>query len=608
MSAKNALLIMLTPTIQPQAYDEEFDVIVVGSGAGGLTAAITSALSGKENVLVAEKTKSFGGTTAFAGGGLWIPMSPQAVAAGYQDSLELSRRYIRNCLQEDYDHDLVSAFLEAGPKAIKWLEAQNAVRLISCPMPDYHVEIDGEIISRTLLNAPYDGRQLGPMLKKVRYPIQGLCAFGSMQGDLLELSRWTDPFGSWANFQFAMKGLLRYATDLLRYQKGTRQCNGNAFAGRLLGAANRAGVSLWNNASALAPIMDKDRVVGAMIRKDGRDIKVRARKAVVLASGGFSRSVEMSRKHLPNADWSAAPRGNKGEGLQFGVSAGGNLPTPHQNNALWAPISEFKPRKGPVRNYPHFSLDLTKPGSLIVDGEGRRFGNESAPYHVFGRQTHAAGVRKEYMVSDRRALRKYGIGICLPAPYPIVHILRRGYLESAPTIAALGVRLGINPQQLTATVERFNFMARDGKDLDFSRGERAYDRFYGDPAVKPNPCLAPLVTPPFYALPMYPGNGATLYGLQTDKDAQVLKPSGDPVPGLYAVGADQNNLMKGHYPGGGCTLGPALVFGYRAGLHISQQVRTVTEELSGEAPDHEAQGSLGSFKYNSIDQPLRGFC
>lgn len=480
-------------------------MIVVGSGAGGLSAAVTAAIQGKQKILVAEKTKYFGGTTAFAGGGLWVPLAPQSLALGYKDTPELAEKFIRNCLGKDYDHELVSAFLESGPEAIKWLEEQDAVKLLSCPMPDYHMEIEGGIVGRTLLNAPYEGRQLGPLVKKVRYPIQGLCAFGSMQICLTEMQVWMKPFSSLHNFTFATKGFLRYGTDLLKYGKGARLTNGNAMAGRLLGAADRAGVALWDNAAVLEPIMDKDRVVGATINRNGQTLRVRARKGVVLASGGFSRSVEMSRKYLPNSDWSAGPRGNKGDGIRFGVAAGGNLPPLNSNNALWAPVSEFKPRKGAVRNYPHFSLDVTKPGSIIVDGDGKRFGNESAPYHIFGRQAHAAGVRKEYMILDRYALRKYGIGVCLPAPYPIGHILRRGYLESAPTIRELAVRLGIDPDSLSATVERFNSMARAGKDLDFQRGEGAYEQFYGDPGVKPNPCLAPLAKAPFYALPMYPG-------------------------------------------------------------------------------------------------------
>ena len=543
---------------------------MVGSGAAGLAAAFTATVKGGQRVLVTEKTNYYGGTTAYSGGGLWIPGNPKMAALGLSDSRERTECYIRNCLGEAYQEDLISAFLDSAPEMVKFMEDSSAVRFIGIPAPDYHMDREGSAYGRTIMTKPYDGRRLGKLVKQVRYPLQGMCALGSMQTDLSEINIWKRPFANWDNFSFCTKNLTRYAVDRLQNGKGTALYNGNALVGRLLESVNGAEVALWNNAAAVEPIMRAGQIRGLVINRDGKRVQVQASKGVVLATGGFSRSVEMSRKYLPNSDWTAAPRGNQGDGLRIGVASGGKLSPPNPDNALWSPISQLQSKKGPVRNFPHLALDRSKPGCIIVDGDGQRFANESAPYQTFGKNTHAAGVRNQYLIGDSIFLRRYGMGMALPSPYPIGHLLRRDYLLQAPTIERLAQRIGIDPAQLSATVERFNDLARKGTDLDFHRGESIYDQGYGDPAVKPNSCLAPLETPPFYALPMYPGNVSTLYGLETDTNSQILDQAGNPVPGLYAVGADQNSIMKGRYPGGGPSLGPGMVFGYRAGLHLSQ--------------------------------------
>lgn len=543
---------------------------MVGSGAAGLTAAFTAAVSGKNSVLVVEKTNYYGGTTAYSGGGLWVPGNPKTSQLGLSDSRERAETYIRQILQDKYQEDLISAFLDSGPAMVEWMEKNSSVQFVGVPSPDYHMDREGSAYGRTIMTAPFDGRQLGRQLvKEVRYPLQGMCAFGSMQTDLSQIDMWKRPFGKWKNFSFCTRNLMRYGADLVRFGKGTALYNGSALIGRLLESANRAGVELWNNAAAVEPIGGSGQIEGLVIQQNGITMRVRANKAVVLASGGFGRSAEWSRRYLPNTDWSASPRGNQGDGLRIGVAAGAKLPPPNEDNALWSPISQLIPKKGPIRRFPHLALDRSKPGSIIVDGDGQRFANESAPYQPFGHETHAAGVRKEYMIADRRFLRRYGMGMALPAPYPIGNLLRKGYLLQASTIPELAQRIGIDPSKLSSTVDRFNEFARNGKDEDFQRGESIYDQGYGDREVKPNPCLAPLEKGPFYALPLYPGNVSTLFGLETDKNAQVLDSEGKAVRGLYAVGADQNSIMKGRYPGGGCTLGPGMVFAYRAGLHIS---------------------------------------
>lgn len=367
---------------------------------------------------------------------------------------------------------------------------------------------------------------------------------------------------------------MRYAVDLLRDGKGTYLCNGNALVGRLLEAAIEKGVQLWSNAAATEPILDGGKVVGVCIRREEQGlIRVRARKGEVLASGGFSRNAALTKKYLPATanSWTASPRSNQGDGIDIGVADGGHLPpVPSSGDAaLWTPISEIPTRRGPSRTYPHFAMGLTKPGSIIVDGDGKRFANESAPYQDLGKATIAAGVQQHFLIGTKRHLRKYGMGAALPAPYPVSQLVRSGYLMTAPDIPGLAHKLGIDPEQLSATVERFNGFARAGTDHDFHRGEASFDTVYGDAENKPNPCLAPLDQGPFYAVRLHAGNGITLAGLDTNKDAQVLDIDSKPVEGLYASGADANHFLQGRYASGGLTLGPAMVFGYRAGLHLA---------------------------------------
>jgi succinate dehydrogenase/fumarate reductase flavoprotein subunit len=501
-------------------------------------------------------------------------MNPVSQAAGFKDSPEQAENYLRNYLKDEYQavKPMASAYLEAAPAMVDFLEKNSATKFVAAPTPDYYMDVDGASkAGRTVLNAPYDGRRLRGMVKQVRYPLQGYCAFGSLQVDLLAMNTWRQPFRSWQNFSAVTRGVLRYAFDRVRWGKGTQLCNGNALVGRLLEKTIDSGVQLWNNAPVVKPLLDNGRVVGMVINKDGRELRVRAAHGVILASGGFARSSKLSRKYLSNPDWTVSPRGNVGDGMRFGLESGGKLPAPlGENAALWSPISVLRSPKGPARSYPHFATAITKPGSIMVDSDGKRFVNEAASYQDLGRATHKAGVRVSYLIGDKRHLRNYGMGMALPGGYPIRHLIKKGYLITAPTIPRLAYKLGIDPNNLSQTIERFNGFARKGKDEDFGRGDGSFDQAYGDYEIKPNPSLAPIEKSPFYALTLYSGNGITMYGLETDIDGRVLNDSGKPVPGLYAIGADANHFLRGHYPSGGLTLGPSMVFGYRAGLHVAK--------------------------------------
>lgn len=547
----------------------ECDVLVAGSGAGGLAAAVTARKAGLE-VIVAEKEPWFGGTTALSGGWLWIPNHPMQKAIGVADSMEDAATYLLHEAGEKYDPERVEAFLTAGPRMVEYFTRETAVQFDpSATFSDYHPDAPGgRPGGRSIVARAYDGRELGKMLKTLRPPLPELTVSGIMIGsgaELVHFMRWSKSLASAA---FVARRLLGHGVATLFHGRGVRLTNGNALAGRLLKSALDAGVQLWSRCAVKELAREGGAVRGALLERDGHEVRVHASKGVVLACGGFPQDPERRRRLFAHAEhFSPAPPGNTGDGLRLAQGAGARLDETLPNAAAWVPVSRVPRHDGSFGLFPHF-IDRAKPGVISVTRKGLRFVNEGNSYHDFVQALVKAGETSAWLVTDHRAIRAYGLGFVKPRPLPLGPHLRSGYLVRGDDLGELAHRAGIDAA-LEETVRRFNERAKSGSDPDFGKGSNAYNRFYGDPDIKPNPCVAPLAKAPFYAVKLEIGDLGTYAGIATNGNAQVLDENKRPIPGLYAAGNDALSIMGGNYPGPGITLGPAMTFGWIAGRHLA---------------------------------------
>ncbi|MBM3352955.1 MAG: FAD-dependent oxidoreductase [Betaproteobacteria bacterium] len=547
------------------------DVLVAGSGAGGMAAAVTARKAGLE-VLVAEKEPFFGGTTALSGGWLWIPNHPMQKEIGVSDSIEDASTYLLHEAGEKYDPERVNAFLTAGPRMVEFFARETAVKFDpSASFSDYHPEAPGgRPGGRSIVARAYDGRELGKMLMTLRPPLPELTVFGIMIGsgaELVHFMRWSKSVASAA---FVARRLIGHGAAMLFHGRGVRLTNGNALAGRLLKSALDAGVQLRASTAVQELVRQNGRVTGAVLRTDRGEERVSARKGVVLACGGFPQDAQRRARLFAHREhFSPAPSGNTGDGLRLAQAAGGRLEESLPNAAAWVPVSRVPRGDGSFGLFPHF-IDRAKPGVIAVTSKGLRFVNEGNSYHDFVQALLKTGQTHAWLVTDHRAIRAYGLGFVKPRPLPLAPHLKSGYLLRGETVGELAVRAGIDVA-LEGAVEKYNAGARMGSDPIFRKGDNAYNRFYGDPDIKPNPCVAPLAQPPFYAVRVVIGDLGTYDGIATNGHAQVLDESKRPICGLYAAGNDALSIMGGNYPGPGITLGPAMTFGWIAGRHLAGQ-------------------------------------
>lgn len=549
----------------------EVDVLIIGSGAGALTAAISAHDCGGK-VLVVEKDAKWGGTSASSGGGIWIPCSPLAAAAGARDTPEEAFTYIKSLTGDEVADERIRAFIKAAPEMLAYMTEKTRVAYRAQPYADYHTDLPGAKLGYRMHEpVEVEGDDLGEdyFTLQPTHPIAML--FGRIAWVISESYPIMTRSRGWR--KVLMKMFMRYYFDFphrFRTARDRRLTMGNALLGRLRMSLNERRVPVWLNAPMIDLVEEEGRVVGAVIERDGVRQTIRARRGVILGAGGFERSADMRRAHHGvDGSFSASIGLNTGDAQRAGEKIGARLDI--MDTAWWAPGYRFE---GDDRAYPMF-VERALPHCMIVNQRGVRFMNEAASYHVTGKimaeaDQAANPTLPSWFIFDASFRKKYALGPILPGNFmPDWNLPRKvkDKLIRAGSLAELAAKTGLDPDQLAKTVATLNSYADTGLDKEFNRGGFAYDRYYGDPSAKPNPCLGRIETAPFYAIAIYAADIGTKGGLLTDVNAQVVNQKDQPIAGLYAVGNSASSVMGRTYPGAGAVLGPAMTFGYLAGRH-----------------------------------------
>jgi 3-oxosteroid 1-dehydrogenase len=565
----------MTPPENPPRFDEQVDLLVIGAGAAGMTAALVGSIEGLRT-MVCEKTTMVGGTTSTSAGTVWIPGSNQSRNAGIPDQVEDARRYLRAVVGNAGHNERLAAFLASGPAALDYLEAYTELKFIPAPAhPDYQNQPGAAYGGRALGAAPFDGRKLGADFARLRPPRPEFLVLGGMMVGKADIPHLIAPFRSVQAFLHVAQLLARQATDRLRHARGTRLLMGNALAARLLYSLRRRSVPIRFETQLTDLILEAGRVIGATVATAQGGRAVRATRGVILATGGIAWNDALRTKLFPEAarPLSLAPATNTGDGIAVAVRSGAGLDQDMQSPAAWMPCSILRRPDGTQSVFPHIVLDRAKPGLIAVNGAGRRFVNEADSYHDFVmamlRSHREVPTVPAHLICDRRFIRDYGIGLVHPRTRDLKAFVKAGYLVEADSIAALATSIGVVPAALEQTVSTYNGYAAGGVDAEFGRGSSDLNRINGDPDHKPNPCLREIGPGPFYALAVWPADLGSSAGLPTDEDGSVIDRNGKPIEGLYAVGTDAASIFRGTYPGPGTMLGPAIVFGWRAAMHAA---------------------------------------
>jgi 3-oxosteroid 1-dehydrogenase len=545
---------------------KEFDVVVVGSGAAGMTAALAAAKQGLD-VVVLEKAACFGGSTARSGGGVWIPNNEALKAAGIEDTPERAREYLEAIVGDVVPAERRDAYLDRGPEVVAFVQRHTPLRLQWVrDYSDYHPEAPGgRAGGRSCEPAALDGHVLGSELANLEPPYSPPpMGVAITQADY----RWLTLLARHP------RGIVRVFSLGLRWLKGRVTGKHLLSMGQALAAALRAGllasdVPVRLNTPLVDLETDGDAVTGVVVLSDGEETVLRARLGVILASGGFEHNEEMRTKYQRapiGTGWTVGAKANTGDGITAGMKLGAAVDL--MDDAWWGPSL-------PLTGGPWFALaERSRPGCLLVNTRGERFVNESAPYveavHAMYGEGDGPGEHiPTWLVFDQRYRNRYmftGLGPRQPLPG---RWFKAGIAAKASTLEKLAERTDVPAEALVATVKRFNGFARAGVDEDFQRGQSAYDHYYGDPRNRPNPSLGPLEIPPFYAIKIVPGDLGTKGGLRTDPHARVLREDSSVIDGLYAAGNASAAVMGRTYAGPGATIGPAMVFGYLAAEHLA---------------------------------------
>ena len=556
---------------------QDFDVVVVGSGAGALLAAIRAADEGLK-ALVVEKMPQLGGTSATSGGGIWIPDNHDMPKAGLRDSVQAAYRYVKTCARGLASDDRVLAYVETARHMARYL-GQIGVPYRCVPSySDYYPTLEGAMPGgRTMDPLDFNAGQLGVQdLELMRPTCPGQLIFGRMHINAFEARSM---LARERKAKFVLMWIMgRYFLDYPwrnKTRRDRRLTGGQALLGGLFTALRKRGVALWLDTPFESLVHEGGRVTGVVVRRNGQQLRVNARRAVVLGAGGFERNQAMREQYLPKPTdqaWTATPpEANQGDAIRAGADMGAAL---HLMEHTWGAPTLMVPKEEKFRA---LFVERSLPGCMVVNARGERFLNESGPYPefqqaMFANHAQTGGAVPAWIVFDADFRAKYPIGPIMPAAAVPDTKLRRSWLNTvywkADTLEELARQIGVAPQGLAASAARMTEFARTGKDADFGRGDNVFDRYYGDVNVKPNPNLAPIAKGPFYAMKLYPGDIGTKGGLLTDRDARVLTDGGEVIEGLYCVGNNSASVMGPAYPGAGSTLGPAMTFALRAVAHM----------------------------------------
>jgi succinate dehydrogenase/fumarate reductase flavoprotein subunit len=558
----------------------ECDVIVVGSGAAGLSAAITAKKRGLD-VVVLEKEPVFGGTTALSGGVLWIPLNTHGRKQNPADTREAVRTYMMQETGSYFDAAAVDAFIENGPKMVEFFERETDMKFVPTMYPDYHPTVAGGVdIGRSILAAPFDIRGLGKDMPRLKPPLKTITFIGMMfNSSNADLKHFFQATKSLTSFIYVAKRLVTHIKELALYQRGINVTSGNALAARLAKSALDLNIPILTSSPVKEILMDNGHATGVRTDGEGGQRRITPHHGVVLACGGFPHDVKRIAKAYPHLQrggehLSPTPTSNTGDGLNMAEAVGGKVDIRFKDAAAWMPVSYVPYANGEFGVFPHL-LDRYKPGIIGVLKNGKRFTNESNSYHDVGADliTACQGQKDTamWLICDKHTLAKYGIGFVKPAPMPIGRFLRNGYLIQGKTLAELAHNAGIDAAGLEQTVRDYNVGAVKGEDPAFHRGATSFNRYLADPENKPNPCVAPVQAGPFYAVKVIMGDLGTFDGIQTSVVGEVLKDDGSAIGGLYAVGNDRASIMGGNYPAAGITHGPNMTFGFVTANHIADQ-------------------------------------
>jgi 3-oxosteroid 1-dehydrogenase len=554
-------------------WDKSADFVIVGSGGGSFCAALAAQDRGLSTLIV-EKTDKVGGSTAMSGGVLWIPNNPLMKERGLEDSYEKAREYFDASVgpeQPGSNRVRRDAYLRTGPEMIKYLQHKGLKLFLARWWPDYYANLPGgEPVSRSLLAEMFDLKALGAWMPRLRtYPGFDMPLHSDDFPDLMRVKT------TGAGKRAAMKLVGRMVKDIVLRRKTRGQ--GAALQGRLLQIAVRNKVPIWTNAGVKDLVIEDGRIAGVVVQRGGETLRVKAERGVLLNVGGFARNDALRQKyqrHPITNHWTSANPGDTGDMLE--VVRGLGAATHNLDSSIWV-LTTRMPDGGPAPGqilpdgldlpYIHV-VDIGKPHGILVNQSGQRFCNESGSYMEMGERMYASGSVPAWMITDQTHRDRYPWGRANPGQTPD-DWLKSGFLKRADTIEELAKLCGIDAAGLKQTVERFNGYCANGADPEFQRGSDAYGQWVGDPCVKPNPALGPLIKAPFYAMAVFPGDVGTYGGFVCDEDARVLREDGTAIEGLYATGNCTAGVTGRVYPGAGASIGASFVFGYRAAHHAS---------------------------------------